>query len=152
MKPKEIPPRRTSKKENEKKNGRSILSESIRKKYRHNVVLNDSEEEKFQTFLLDSGKKNASDLLRELIFTNKRTVVLKDKRFDDLMPVLIKIEKEINAIGVNYNQATKAINQQSKSNIIPFDLVRELIAGNEATNKLVKQLLVHLDKITEEWL
>lgn len=152
MTPKEIAPRRNKNKGTKNGIGRPEILETNRKKYQHKVLLNEADETKFQQYFIESGKRNSSDFLYEMVFTNTRTVVLKDKRFDDLMPILIRIEKEINAIGINYNQATKAINQQSKSNIIPQNLVKELIAGNEATNKLIEQLLVHLDKITEKWL
>ncbi|MFD0763236.1 plasmid mobilization relaxosome protein MobC [Mucilaginibacter lutimaris] len=58
----------------------------------------------------NSTLRKLSDLVRRLIFGRKFTVYTRNKSMDDLLEEMALLRRELNAIGVNFNQAVHRLN------------------------------------------
>ena len=78
----------------------------------------------------NSTVRKLSDLVRRLIFGRKFTVYTRNKSMDDLLEELGLLRRELNAIGVNINQAVHRLNMldhapQMQAWIMRFEQDRE---------------------------
>ncbi|MBL4678230.1 MAG: plasmid mobilization relaxosome protein MobC [Mucilaginibacter sp.] len=78
----------------------------------------------------NSTVRKLSDLVRRLIFGRKFTVYTRNKSMDDLLEELGLLRRELNAIGVNFNQAVHRLNMldhapQMQAWIMRFEQDRE---------------------------
>ncbi|MEO3402937.1 plasmid mobilization relaxosome protein MobC [Mucilaginibacter sp. CAU 1740] len=78
----------------------------------------------------NSTVRKLSDLVRRLIFRRKFTVYTRNKSMDELLEELGLLRRELNAIGVNFNQAVHRLNMldhapQMQAWVIRFEQDKE---------------------------
>lgn len=94
---------------------------------------------------------STSDLLRDIINNRQLVVHTVDKTLAEYMPELIRIRKEINAIGNNINQVTRYFNQCQEETKKIFFATR--VAGlYEKSATKAEELLRVIEKLGERWL
>lgn len=91
------------------KGGRNIKHDSELCKYLYAFRLNEKDNLLFLEKLEQSGAKNISTFIYSCVFDKPIKVIKVDKNTFDICVQLKEICSQIRAIGVNYNQITKAI-------------------------------------------
>jgi hypothetical protein len=117
----------------------------------HAFVLNDADNAKFLALFDESGLKNRAHFITSCIFNRQLKVVKVDKAAMDYYMRLTTFHSQFRAIGVNYNQVTKAI----KTTFTEKKALAFLYKLEKATMELVaiNQKIIQLTKEFEErWL
>ncbi|PWV47112.1 plasmid mobilization relaxosome protein MobC [Chitinophaga sp. S165] len=107
--------------------------------------------QKLQQLLLSSHHKNMSELLRAIICDKPITLYNKDDSLGALMEELVRLRKEINAIGININQVTRQINStpEASQKLLHALSLTTLLGGVEAVKK---ELFPVIERLAEKWL
>ncbi|MBB4037878.1 hypothetical protein GGR21_003799 [Dysgonomonas hofstadii] len=102
--------------------------------YRYSISFNSVENAKFLSLYEQSGAKNKAYFITACIFNRTLRVVRIDKSVQDYYMRLTTFFGECRAVGVNYNQAVKALNSnfsERKAMVLLYKL-------EQATIKLVQ--------------
>jgi MobC-like protein len=98
-----------------------------------------------------STVKKLSEFVRRVLFGKAVTVKTRNASLDDFMAELILLKKELNAIGVNFNQATHRLHTLD---YLP-QMQQWLIGWERDKDKLFGQISAikeQLGKVEEQWL
>ena len=94
---------------------------------------------------------STSDLLRDILYNRKISVVTVDQTLSELMPELIRLRRELNAIGTNVNQITRYFHQSQEETKKLFYATR--VAGLYQTAALkADELLALIQELGKRWL
>ena len=98
-----------------------------------------------------STVKKLSEFVRRVLFGKTITVKTRNASLDEFMAELVLLKKELNAIGVNFNQATHRLHTldhlpQMQGWLLVWDRDKERLFGQIETIK------VQLLKVEEQWL
>ncbi len=107
--------------------------------------------DRLNNLLSASHHRTMSELLREIICAQKIIIYTKDESLDILMTELIKIRKELNAIGINLNQITKQINSTTDKNKITL-LGIESTESLRQTQEKIAELFSLIAQLAKKWL
>lgn len=95
--------------------------------------------------------RKLSDFVRHIIFGKPVVTTYRNKSLDDFMSEAIRLRKELNNIGNNFNQAVKKLHTMDRSGEI-----REWLIGYELEKKVllnkVEEVRTHIRKMGEKWL
>ena len=97
----------TPEKRNPRVGGRKPKPDPCRNRYSFN--LNDTDNARFLSLFDASGLKNKSHFISACVFNERLKVIKIDKAAMDYYMRLTTFHSQFRAIGVNYNQTTKAI-------------------------------------------
>ena len=105
--------------------------------------------------LSDLAKKatngSTSDLLRDILYKREIKVQTVDRTLAEYMPELIRVRKELNAIGNNINQITRYFHQSPEETKKLFYATR--VAGlYENAGSKVAELLQLIEELGKRWL
>jgi ribosomal protein L29 len=99
----------------------------------------------------DSTCRKLSEYLRKIIFNKPIVATYRNKSLDDLMTELIKLKKELNGIGNNFNQAVKKLHTLHQ--IPEFkDWIEVYEADKNFLLNKVEEIKIVTHKIGEQWL
>lgn len=84
--------------------------EAVLRKRRITLRLTADEYGELEQNWKNSTVRKLSDFVRRLMFGRKFTVYTRNKSMDDLLEELALLRRELNAIGVNFNQAVHRLN------------------------------------------
>ncbi len=73
------------------------------------VRLSETEEKKLQTLFEKTTAQSLSEYARLVLLHEPVTVLYRNQSADELLPELIRLKNELNAIGNNFNQAVKRL-------------------------------------------
>lgn len=73
------------------------------------VRLSETEEKKLQTLFEKTTARSLSEYARLVLLQEPVTVLYRNQSADELLPELIRLKNELNAIGNNFNQAVKRL-------------------------------------------
>lgn len=96
------------------------------------------------------GIKTLSELVRFILENKPINIVTYDNTKDKVMEVLSGIRKELQAIGVNINQATRELHRAD----IPASKVlqaQEIMGFYQQTEVKVAELLSLISKLADQW-
>lgn len=114
--------------------------------------LSKAELEQVNTFLSTAANvNNMSDLIRRLLTRKPIIVYTRDKSLDETITEIIKIRKELNRIGTNFNQTVKVINTFKNLGYLNKE-VDGILKTIEDVDELNRSLLSLFDKIGKKWL
>ena len=119
--------------------------------FRYSVSFNEAEHARFLSFFEQSGMKIKAHFITACIFDKPVTVVKIDKAAMDYYMRLTTFYGQFRAIGVNYNQITKAI----KATFTEKKALAFLYRLEKATLELVainKQIIELTDEFERRWL
>ena len=95
--------------------------------------------------------RKLSDFVRHIIFEKPVVTTYRNKSLDDFMSESIRLRKELNSIGNNFNQAVKKLHTLDQSGEI-----KEWLVGYELEKKLlfnmVDEVKNHIRKMADKWL
>jgi len=95
--------------------------------------------------------KKLSEFIRRVLFGKEITVKTRNASLDEFMAELLLLKKELNAIGVNFNQATHRLHTldhlpQMQQWLIAWDRDKERLFGK------IEAIKMQFGKVEEEWL
>ena len=115
------------------------MSEQKNNRTKHlHVRFTDKEFEKITNQFSRSTSAKLSDYVRKILLDKPVKIYYRNQSLDDLMPVLILLKDELNAIGNNYNQVVKKLHTMRE-----FSELKTWLALHEAGLKML------VEKITE---
>ena len=82
------------------------------------VRLSETEEKKLQTLFEKTTAQSLSEYARLVLLHEPVTVLYRNQSADELLPELIRLKNELNAIGNNFNQAVKRLHTVDHSSEI----------------------------------
>jgi hypothetical protein len=97
------------------------------------------------------GIHSLSELLRSILDNKKIVVQTYDTTMDKITEQLAGIRKELLAIGININQATRALHQACLSEEQLLQAKKILKDFRQANLKII-ELFTVIDKLSERWL
>lgn len=114
--------------------------------------LSKAELEQVNTFLSTAANvNNMSDLIRRLLTRKPIIVYTRDKSLDETITEIIKIRKELNRIGTNFNQTVKVINTFKNLGYLNKE-VDGILKTIKDVDELNRSLLSLFDKLGKKWL
>ena len=134
---------------NPRAGGRKPKPDPCRNRYSFN--LNDTDNARFLSLFDASGLKNKSHFISACVFNERLKVVKIDKAAMDYYMRLTTFHSQFRAIGVNYNQTTKAI----KTAFADKKALAFLYKLEKATLELVeinKQIIRLTNEFEQRWL
>ncbi|MDB5119769.1 MAG: hypothetical protein JWN56_987 [Sphingobacteriales bacterium] len=75
-----------------------------------NIRLTPAEFKTIQHAYKKTKFRKISEYIRDVILEKDITLIYRDQSMDDMLEELIQLRKELNAVGVNFNQAVKKLN------------------------------------------
>ncbi|QKJ32874.1 plasmid mobilization relaxosome protein MobC [Mucilaginibacter mali] len=98
-----------------------------------------------------STVKKLSEFVRRVLFGKVVTVKTRNASLDDFMAELVLLKKELNAIGVNFNQATHRLHTldylpQMEHWLVGWEHDKEVLFGQ------ISAIKEQLSKVEEQWL
>lgn len=112
--------------------------------------MNDQEFERFQSYRKKSSEKKDSTYLRKVALQEPVTVFYRNQSADDFLTEAIRLKRELNAIGNDFNQAVHKLHTLDR---IPE--FRNWIMENEKTRDRfmakVNQIITCLYEIHNQW-
>jgi hypothetical protein len=95
--------------------------------------------------------KKLSEYIRRVLFGKELTVKTRNASLDEFMAELLLLKKELNAIGVNFNQATHRLHTldhlpQMQHWLLSWERDKERLFGQ------IEAIKIALGKVEEEWL
>lgn len=139
----------TIEKRNPRVGGRKPKTDPCRNRYSFN--LNDTDNARFLSLFDASGLKNKSHFISACVLNERLKVVKIDKAAMDYYMRLTTFHSQFRAIGVNYNQVTKAI----KTAFTDKKALAFLYKLEKATLELVeinKQIIRLTNEFEQRWL
>ena len=98
-----------------------------------------------------STSRKLSDFVRHIIFEKPVVTTYRNKSLDDFMSESIRLRKELNSIGNNFNQVVKKLHTLDQASEI-----KEWLIGYELEKKLlfnkVDEVKNHIRKMADKWL
>jgi hypothetical protein len=99
----------------------------------------------------NSDCQKLSDLMRRLILGRSIIRTVRNKSQDDLMTELILLRKELNTIGMNFNQAVHRLHTLDQASQIQ-DWVARFESSKGVFFDRLNTIVVQVEKIGEAWL
>ena len=120
-------------------------------KYDIKLRVNQQHYDRLCHLLAKSHYKNMSELLRDIVCEQRVIIYTRDESLGVVMEELSRIRREINAVGINANQAVKQINKTAdKNKIILYGL--ELSEDLCKVDSQIQQLFPIISKLSKKWL
>lgn len=120
-------------------------------KYDIKLRVNQWHYDRLGKLLSESHYKNMSELLRDIVCERQVIIYTRDESIGVVMEELVRIRRELNAIGQNINQAVKQINTTvDKNKILVFGL--ELSEQHLQVLRLTEQLFPIISQLAKKWL
>jgi len=98
-----------------------------------------------------STSRKLSEYLRKIIFSKPIVATYRNKSLDDLMTEMIRLKKELNGIGNNFNQAVKKLHTLHQINEFK-DWIEAYEADKNLLLNKVEEIKNITGKIGEQWL
>jgi hypothetical protein len=114
------------------------------------VRLSDDEYNKVQQYCKDSTCPGLSDYVRRLVLNRPINIKYRNKSIDDFLADMMLLKKELNAIGVNYNQSVHVLH--TLETIPEF---RQWITRNEEDKAIlfrkIELILARINQLYSIW-
>jgi ABC-type transport system substrate-binding protein len=107
--------------------------------------------QKLETIRQNSDCQTVPEVIRRIIGEEKITWYQKDTSMDAPMEILITIQQELKAIGININQVTRQLNGSISEGQRWYHIKRATIYYKQVDNK-VSLLLTLISQLAKSWL
>ena len=125
-------------------------SETIRKKW-FKVRVTEDELKKIKAFSSKTTCKAASEYARNLLLQKPVIVKYRNASADDILTEMLRLKKELNAIGNNFNQAVHRLHTLDRIPEIKLWLLQTEMTRKSFMNK-TEEIRVKMIQIHEQWL
>ncbi|WP_134087870.1 plasmid mobilization relaxosome protein MobC [Olivibacter sp. XZL3] len=113
--------------------------------------LTTTEYDKIKSKCARSTTPQLSEYIRRIILGKPVTMFTRDRSLDEFMIEIMRLRKELNSVGVNFNQAVKKLNAMDKSSeITTWATVHEI--DRRTVLKQVQIIGEWIDKMGDKWL
>lgn len=119
--------------------------------YRVETRVDEAKYKELNELLSRSDNQTMSELLREILYNRKITVITRDGSVDKIMEALSAIRSELNAIGVNINQVTRYFNSDPDPRQ-KLQYASKVAEQFTTVGGKVDQLLIIVAQLSEKWL
>lgn len=92
-----------------------------------------------------------SEYVRKVLLDKAIIINQRNQSFDDFMAEMIVLRKELNAIGINFNQAVKKLNALEQITEIKIWLENFNLSGQILVNKIT-EIKSKINQINDQWL
>lgn len=126
-------------------------TENNNRKRRIYVRLTDREFSTLESRCKNTTCRNVSDYVRHCLFSRPITTITRDASADEAITQMGHLNRELNAIGSNFNQLVRKVNATSqaaeiKGLFLLFDSQRKNLFSK------IEEVKEQLQKLTEKWL
>lgn len=126
-------------------------TENNNRKRRIYVRLTDKEFTTLESRCKSTTCRSVSDYVRHCIFSKPITTISRDASADEAITQMSHLNRELNAIGSNFNQMVRKVNTTSqaaeiKALLLLFD------SQKKAMFSKIDEVKVQLQKLAEKWL
>ena len=125
-------------------------SKTIRKKW-FKVRVTEDELKKIKAFSSKTTCKAASEYARNLLLQKPVIVKYRNASADDILTEMLRLKKELNAIGNNFNQAVHRLHTLDRIPEIKLWLLQTEMTRKSFMNK-TEEIRVKMIQIHEQWL
>lgn len=126
-------------------------TENNNRKRRIYVRLTEKEFTTLESRCKNTTCRSISNYVRHCLFSKPITTITRDASVDDLILQLSHLNRELNAIGKNFNQLVKRVNTSPQ-----FTDAKGLLALFESQKKTVvseiEEVKIQIHKLAEKWL
>ncbi|MEJ0080841.1 MAG: plasmid mobilization relaxosome protein MobC [Puia sp.] len=127
------------------------MKEKINRSFDLHVRLNPKERERINEKFSHSTDRKMSDYIRKVLLNKTITVKQRNQSFDDFMTEMISLRKELNAIGINYNQVVKRLHTLDDIPQIKTWLLLHASSGQILLNKIT-EIKSKISQLDSQWL
>jgi len=113
--------------------------------------ISDAELEAMKKRFAQTNCSNFSEFIRRVLIKDKITAFYRNQSMDELMEELIRLRKEINAIGKNINQAVRRLQTPTTDKELRFWL-QEIIAAQQNLTIQEAAIQQRINQFGEKWL
>lgn len=115
------------------------------------VRMNNNEFEQLEKFRKQSTEKSISNYLRKVSLQKPVTFKYRNQSADDFLKQMLKLKKELNAVGNNFNQAVHKLHLLDKIPefrvwINQYDGLQKLLVSK------VEEIKLQVNQLYEQWL
>lgn len=126
-------------------------TENKNRKRRIYVRLTDKEFTILETRCKNTTCRTVSDYVRHCLFSRKITIITRDASADEAIAQIGHLNRELNAIGSNFNQLVKKVNATSQAGeikglLLLFDSQKKTMFSK------IDEVKGQLQKLAEKWL
>ena len=119
-------------------------------KYKVGVRFDEKTYHKLKSWVEQSNASSIGELVRKIVTNEKVTFFVKDVSMEEPTAELIRIRKEINAIGRNINQLTEAYHASVAIQEKDAQVVRAVVLHQQVSSEL-KEVWKHVIEMTTKW-
>ncbi|MES2378470.1 MAG: plasmid mobilization relaxosome protein MobC [Bacteroidota bacterium] len=98
-----------------------------------------------------STVKKLSEYVRRILFGKRITVYSRSKSLDEFVAELVVLKRELNAIGVNFNQAVHRLNMLDHSSQMQV-WVERFFRDRDRFFEVVNEVQGKINSVSEQWL
>jgi hypothetical protein len=127
--------------------------EKENKKVRRHFVktrMNDQELESLTTLFKTTTERALSNYLRKVVLQKPVTVKYRNESADEFLKEMLRLKKELNAIGNNFNQAVKKLHVLDKIPEFRFWINQHYGLHTELVAK-IEQIKLRMNQLYEKW-
>lgn len=126
-------------------------TENNNRKRRIYVRLTDKEFTMLESRCKNTTCRSVSDYVRHCLFNKPITTIARDASADEAIMQMSQLNRELNAIGSNFNQLVRKVNVSSqaaeiKGLLLLFDSQKKTLLSK------IDEIKVQLQKLAEKWL
>jgi hypothetical protein len=114
------------------------------------VRVTNTEYEKLISRFKETACRKFSEYIRAIIFKKPVIVFTRDRSKDECLLELIQLKKELNAIGINFNQFVKRLHTIDHLQTAASFLNAQKILLSSVTEKITK-IKDYMIKVSEQW-
>ncbi len=127
------------------------MKEKINRSFDLHVRLTPKERERINEKFSKSTDRKMSDYIRKVLLDKTVTINQRNQSLDDFMTEMISLRKELNAIGINYNQVVKRLNSLDDISQIKTWLLLHASSGQILLNKIT-EIKFKINQLDSQWL
>jgi hypothetical protein len=127
------------------------MKEKINRSFDLHVRLTPKERERINEKFSRSTDRKMSDYIRKVLLDKTVTINQRNQSLDDFMTEMIALRKELNAIGINYNQVVKRLHSLDDIPQIRTWLLLHASSGQILLNKIT-EIKSKISQLDNQWL
>ena len=127
------------------------MKEKINRSFDLHVRLTPKERARINEKFSRSTDRKMSDYIRKVLLDKTVTIKQRNQSLDDFMTEMIALRKELNAIGINYNQVVKRLHSLDDIPQIRTWLLLHTSSGQILLNKIT-EIKSKISQLDSQWL
>lgn len=127
------------------------MKKKVKRSFDLHVRLTPKEREQINEKFSRATDRKMSDYIRKVLLDKQITINQRNQSLDDFMTEMIALRKELNAIGINYNQVVKRMHTLDDIPQIKTWLLLHASTGQILLNKIT-EIKSKISQLDSQWL